>query len=219
MAGAGFDLSRFLTRPVLGIVRGADEACLAGVLDALVEGGLTHIEITLNTANALGLLSQAAKRLSAGVCLGAGTVRNRADAARALDAGARFIVAPTLDGDVAGFCRERSVAYFPGALTPTEIERAWDAGAALVKVFPASQMGPGYLSTVKGPLDEVRLMAVGGVNRENVAEYLAAGASAVAIGGSIVSDKRMKNKEFKAIREDVQGFLLAVKKFYSKINA
>ena len=124
MAGAGFDLSRFLTWPVLGIVRGADEACLAGVLDALVEGGLTHIEITLNTANALGLLSQAAKRLSAGVCLGAGTVRNRADAARALDAGARFIVAPTLDGDVAGFCRERSVAYFPGALTPTEIEEA-----------------------------------------------------------------------------------------------
>ena len=112
---------------------------------------------------------------------------------------------------VADYCRERSLPYFPGALTPSEIERAWTLGATLVKVFPASQMGPGYLSTVKGPLDEVRLMAVGGVTRENVGDYLAAGACAVALGGSIISNNRMKNKEFPAIRRDVQDFLLAVK--------
>jgi len=211
MPVTGFDLESFLSLPVLGIVRGADEASLPGVLDALVEGGLSHIEITLNTAGAYGLIRQAAHRLPAGVCLGAGTVRNAADAQRAEEAGARFIVAPTLNEAVADYCRERSLPYFPGALTPSEIERAWTLGAALVKVFPASQMGPGYFSTVKGPLDEVRLMAVGGVTRENVGDYLAAGACAVALGGSIISDKRMKNKEFPAIQRDVQDFLLAVK--------
>lgn len=219
MADTAFELERFLAVPVMGIVRGADMASIDGVLDALVDGGLTHIEITLNTPGALGLISHAARRLPAATCLGAGTVRTAADAEKAVRAGARFIVAPTLSDGVARFCRERSIAYFPGALTPTEIERAWEAGAAMVKVFPASAMGPGYLATVRGPLDEVRLMAVGGVNQGNVHEYLAAGALAVALGGSILTDKRMKNKEFEAVRYDVERFLLAVKNFSTKITA
>ena len=113
---------------------------------------------------------------------------------------------------------ENKIAYFPGALTPTEIQKAWSSGATMVKVFPASQMGPDYFKIIKGPFDNIKLMAVGGVNPGNVKDYLRGGADAVAFGGSIFSVERMKNQRLKEIQKDIEEFMFAVQSFYSKIS-
>ena len=218
MSASDFNLSRFLEEPVLGIIRGVTEESLQGVMDAVISSGLRFVEVTLNTPNAASLIEKAARLYSSSICLGAGTILSLEDAKLAAGSGAQFIVAPTLNEDVSEFCRKHNLAYFPGALTPTEIEKAWNAGATMVKIFPASQMGPDYFRIVKGPFQDVRLMAVGGINPENISEYLSAGADAVALGGSVLSPSRMKNKNFSLIQKEIEVFLLALRNFYSNIS-
>ena len=210
-----FDLVRFEEAPVLGVVRGITLSALKGVMDAVVLAGLRYMETTLNTYNALELIKSTVSNYD--LCVGAGTVLNRADAKVAYDAGARFLVGPTLNQDVAMFCKENNLPYFPGALTPTEIENAWNAGATMVKVFPASRLGPDYFNEVRGPFPRIKLMAVGGVNPQNINRYLAAGASGLAVGGSVFTLSRMENGELSAIRADIEQFLLDVRKFYTKM--
>ena len=189
-----------------------------GLLDSCLSGGLQFIEFTLNSEESLLCIESASKVFSSELCVGAGTVVSVSDATRAINAGAQFVVSPTLNEDVASYCNEKKLAYFPGALTPTEIERSWNAGATMVKVFPASPVGPDYLSTVQGPFKDILLLAVGGIKASNADEYLRAGASAVAIGGSVFSPSRIKNKEFEAIKQDVSKFVLAIQLYYSKIE-
>jgi len=211
-----FNLSRFNESPVLGIIRGAPKDSIQGVLDACVAGGLKFVELTLNTEKALSLIESASQQFSEDICVGAGTVLSLRDAKQAENVGAQFIVSPTLNIDVATYCVENEIAYFPGALTPTEIEKAWSAGATMVKVFPASQMGASYFNTVRGPFNELLLMAVGGVNASNAVEYFQAGASAVAIGESLFSVSRMKNREFDSIKTEITDLVSTVKAFCSK---
>ena len=211
-----FNLRRLKESPVLGIIRGAPKDSIKGVMDACVAGGLRFVELTLNTENALSLIESASQQFSEDLCVGAGTVLSLTDVKLAVNAGAQFIVAPTLNIDVATYCVENEIAYFPGALTPTEIEKAWSAGAMMVKVFPASQMGTSYFNTVRGPFNELLLMAVGGVYSSNAVEYLKAGASAVAIGGSVFTISRMKNKEFDSIETAIRDFVSTVNIFHSK---
>jgi len=211
-----FDLPRFESEPVLGIVRGLNESCLEGVVEAALTGGLRFLEITLNTPDALHLITKINTKYTQ-LQIGAGTVLSVEEAKKAIDAGAKYIVAPNFNEEVSIFCAQNKIAYFPGALTPTEIKKAWDAGATMVKVFPASQMGPDYFKVIKGPFDQIKLMAVGGVNSANTKDYLGAGANAVALGGSIFSIQRMANRKFEEIHKDITEFMFAVKEFYSKI--
>ena len=211
-----FNLDRFKETPVLGIIRGASHASIQGVLEACVSGGLKFVELTLNAENAFPLIESVSQQFSAEICVGAGTVLSLRDVKQAENVGARFIVSPTLNIDVATYCLKKGLAYFPGALTPTEIEKSWSAGAAMVKVFPASQMGANYFSTVRGPFNKLLLMAVGGVNASNAVEYLQAGASAVAIGGSLFTVSRMKNREFESIKTEITDIVSTVKTFCSK---
>ncbi|MDH5763111.1 MAG: bifunctional 4-hydroxy-2-oxoglutarate aldolase/2-dehydro-3-deoxy-phosphogluconate aldolase [Nitrospinota bacterium] len=208
-----FDPDLFKQVPVLGIVRGLPESSLEGVLDSARDAGLKFLEITLNTDNALKLIQSANDKFGDFMCVGAGTVRNLAQAEQAVSSGAHFLVGPTLNEDVGAFCRKHSIPYFPGALTPAEIERAWLAEAYMVKVFPASQMGPKYFREIKGPFDEIPLMAVGGVQATNIPDYLSSGASAVAVGGSVFSESRMINREYSKIRNHLKEILFAVKNF------
>jgi 2-dehydro-3-deoxyphosphogluconate aldolase/(4S)-4-hydroxy-2-oxoglutarate aldolase len=218
MSALKFDLARFQEEPVLGIIRGVTQENFSEVLSTVISAGLRFVEVTLNTPNAPVLIKEASKSFSSSICIGAGTVVSRADAQTAANAGAQFIVAPTLNEDVAEFCKQQGLPYFPGALTPTEIEKAWNAGATMVKVFPASQMGSEYFRVIKGPFENIRLMAVGGIGPKNISDYLSAGADAVALGGSILSPTRMRNKEFSEIKNEIEVFLLAVRKFYSTIS-
>jgi 2-dehydro-3-deoxyphosphogluconate aldolase/(4S)-4-hydroxy-2-oxoglutarate aldolase len=214
---ADFQSDRFREEPVLGILRHVTESALSGVMETAIACELRHIEITLNTAGALRLIEKSRKLYDGLLCVGAGTVLSRQDAADAQSAGAQFLVAPTFNEDTASFCRERRIPFFPGAFTPTEIERAWNAGAAMVKVFPARQLGAKFFGEMKGPFPDIQLMAVGGIGPANVAEYLQNGADALAFGGSIFSPERMKNAEFAAIRKDLEEFLFAVRGFFSRI--
>ena len=213
-----FDLPRFESEPVLGIVRGLNESCLEGVVEAAFTGGLRFLEITLNTPDALHLITKINTKYTQ-LQIGAGTVLSVEEAKKAIDAGAKYIVAPNFNEEVSIFCAQNKIAYFPGALTPTEIKKAWDAGATMVKVFPASQMGPDYFKIIKGPFDKIKLMAVGGINSENIKDYLGAGANAVALGGSIFSAQRMANRKFEEIQKDIAEFIFAVKEFYFKIRS
>jgi 2-dehydro-3-deoxyphosphogluconate aldolase / (4S)-4-hydroxy-2-oxoglutarate aldolase len=211
-----FDLHRFESAPVIGILRGVKEESLQGVSEASIAGGLSFIEITLNTQDSCHLIEQATNMFSE-LTIGAGTVLSVEEAKRAFDSGAQFIVAPNFEEEVAAFCVENKLAYFPGALTPTEIQKAWKYGATMVKVFPVSQMSPDYFKQVKGPFDKVKLVAVGGVNSSNIKKYLGAGADAAALGGSIYSPQRMENGKFSEIQKDIEDFMFEVKTFYSKI--
>ena len=214
---AGFDLTLFEKKPVLGIIRGIDEDSLPGVLEAAFSGGLRFLEITLNTPGVFLLIKKAIEQFP-DLCIGAGTVLSTETAQKAVDAGAKFFVAPNLNVKVAEFCYKNNLAYFPGALTPTEIEKAWGSGATMVKVFPASQMGPNYFKLLKGPFGHIKLMAVGGVGPQNIPDYFYSGASAVALGGSIFSLSRMANREYLAIQKNIEEFMFAVNKIYSNIS-
>jgi len=212
-----FDLPRFESEPVIGIIRGLNESSLEGVVDAALAGGLRFLEITLNTPDAFRLIDKINTKYTQ-LQIGAGTVLSTEMAKKAIDAGAKYIVAPNFDEEVSAFCVKNKIAYFPGALTPSEINRAWESGATMVKVFPASQMGPDYFKIIKGPFEKMKLMAVGGVNPGNIKDYLGAGADAVALGGSIFSTQRMVNRRFEEIYKDIEEFMFAVKDFYSKMR-
>jgi len=216
--GLYFDPDLFLQEPVLGIVRGISPKSLERVLDAAGDAGLKHLEITLNTDGAIEMIKSALASHGNSICLGAGTVRTLDQAKEALNAGARFLVSPALNEEVATFCKNKKIPYFPGALTPGEIEKAWRTGAAMVKVFPSSLFGPAYFKEIKGPLQDIPLMAVGGVTPENIPEYFSAGASAVAVGGSVFSVSRMENGEYSRIHNHLKEILFAVKNFLNTMK-
>lgn len=209
-----FELSRFEREPALGILRGINPEQLDRTFETIIASGLKHVEITLNTPEALTLIETAVVKYSELVCVGAGTVLSAEDAKKARHFGSRFIVAPTLNEEVANYCSIEGIPYFPGALTPTEIENCWKAGATMVKVFPASRFGPDYFKEIKGPFNEIKLMAVGGIRFENIMDYLKAGASALAFGGSIFSTERLKLGEFSKINQDLKEFLSEINKYF-----
>lgn len=213
-----FDSELFKQVPVLGIIRGISENNLVGVCDCAQDAGLKFLEITLNTDHALQLIESAVTRYEGSLCIGAGTVRTREQAEQAVATGARFLVSPALNESVASYCRDQEVPYFPGALTPSEIEKAWRAGAAMVKVFPASQWGPKYFSEIKGPFEDILLMAVGGVTSDNIPAYFSSGASAVAVGGSVFSRQRMVNGEYSKIGDHLKEILFAVKQILNTME-
>ena len=218
MAVSKFSKILFEEEPVLGIIRGVPGNALEGVLEASIKAGLKFIEITLNTPQAPGLIARAVEKFSNSLCIGAGTVLSTTDAEIAVGAGASFLVSPSLNLEVASYCRELGLPYFPGAFTPTEIEKAWSAGAYMVKIFPSSQLGPGYFKAVKGPFSDIKLLAVGGVHADNIPDYLSSGASAIAVGASIFSNSRMENHQFLPIQKDLKEILFAVKDFFTTIK-
>lgn len=201
------DLAQFRQLPLMGIVRGLAPTALPPLLEAVMAAGLETLEITLNTPGAPELIQQAVKLTQGRLTIGAGTVLSATDLRAALDAGATFIVLPTLAEDVVGYCRQHSVPVFPGALTPQEIHNAWRAGASMVKVFPSKFLGPDYFKEIKGPFQDIELLACGGVTPENIPAYRAAGASAFAIGGSVFKPEWMEKGEFGKIQEALQKYL------------
>jgi len=203
------DLTRFRQLPLLGILRGIAAADADPLVETVVAGGLEAIEITMNTADAPALIRRMTRTANGRLMVGAGTVLGADDLARALDAGATFVVMPTLVSAVVERCVAAGVPMFPGALTPQEIFTAWSAGAAMVKVFPASCFGPGYFKEIKGPFRDVELLACGGVHADNVGAYFAAGASAVAFGASVFRSDWLEARRYDDIGAAVRTLVKA----------
>ena len=198
------NIAEFKKFPLVGIVRGVPADCLEPLLNAVISAGLKTIEITMNTEGAADLIKEAVKISKGRLTICAGTVLHTVDLRVALDSGATFIVSPVLVPDVVKACHDRKVPVFPGALTPQEIYNAWEAGATMVKVFPAQIFGPAYFKEIRGPFDKIELLACGGVRPQNVQEFLSSGATAVAFGGSVFSKERFLNKQFAQIEADVR---------------
>jgi len=176
----------WLASGVIAVVRLRKAAGLRGVATALAAGGVTAVEVTLTTPGALEAIAELASQ-GAGSVVGAGTVLDEKAARDVIAAGARFVVSPTLDRSVVRYCRDQGVACLPGAFTPTELLEAWRAGASLVKLFPASAVGPRYLREVLAPLPFLRVVPSGGVSGDNAAHWIRAGAVAVSVGSALVS--------------------------------
>ena len=204
------DVAKFRELPLLGIVRGARPEEIEPLVQTAASAGLRAIEIAINSRGAPELIARAARAAGPGLAVGAGTVLTRDALRSALDAGATFIVTPTLIPDVVGWCRSNRVPVFPGALTPTEIWQAWNAGATLVKLFPASLFGPAYCTEIKGPFPQVDLLACGGVTPENAKAFLEAGASAVAFGASVFKKDWLESGRYDRIGEQIRALVLAV---------
>jgi 2-dehydro-3-deoxyphosphogluconate aldolase / (4S)-4-hydroxy-2-oxoglutarate aldolase len=203
----GVDLEKFRKKPLLGILRGIEPAALEPLFETVISSGLEAVEITMNTKGAAGLIKRAVKRYGRRLMIGAGTVLNMADLKTALKAGATFIVSPVLIRPVVRYCVQHKIPVFPGALIPSDIYEAWQAGATMVKVFPANCFGPDYFRELKGPFPQIELLACAGVTPENMKTYFKNGASAIAVGGSVFRKEWIAAGKFHLIRQKIQTYL------------
>ncbi|AQG79840.1 bifunctional 4-hydroxy-2-oxoglutarate aldolase/2-dehydro-3-deoxy-phosphogluconate aldolase [Spirosoma montaniterrae] len=195
-----FSSDLFARAPIVGIIRHLRPDEVAAILPVYVESGLTTLEITMNTPGADELIHDALAEYAGRLNIGAGTVRTLADLDSALTAGAQFIVTPTVDEAVIRQCFDRGVPIFPGAFTPTEIQRAWTLGATMVKVYPAGVLGPTYIRDVKAPLDDVKLLPTGGIGLDNVAAFMQAGADGVGMGSQLFDKTLIRAKDWAGLR-------------------
>jgi 2-dehydro-3-deoxyphosphogluconate aldolase/(4S)-4-hydroxy-2-oxoglutarate aldolase len=186
---------------VVAIMRAKSSDQLLAAADAVLAGGVNAIEVTMTTPGAFEVIEQATAKYGADVIFGAGSVLDPETARAVILAGAQFVVAPTLNLKTIEVCKRYSVPVIPGAYTPTEILTAWEAGADMVKVFPASAGGPAYIKAVKAPLPQIRLVPVGGVNLNTTADFIRAGADVVGVGGALISQKLLDDGDFDAIIE------------------
>lgn len=174
---------------VIAIMRSESSKQLIGAAEAILAGGVCVIEVTMTTPGALDVIREAATRFGDNVLFGAGTVLDAETARAAILAGAGFIVAPTLNLDVIALCNRYSTPTMPGCFTPTEALTAWEAGADMVKLFPASAGGPALLKAIRAPLPQIEFVPVGGVDLNTAAEFIRSGAAALGVGGSLINQK------------------------------
>ena len=200
------DVAEFECLPLLGILRGIGSKDVEPLTETMISSGLRTVEITMNTEGAAGLIRKMAKRAGHRLTVGAGTVLNVEDLKQAVDSGATFIVSPVRVPKVIAYCVKHQIPVFPGALTPQEIYEAWEAGATMVKVFPAKFFGPEYFKEIKGPFRRIKLMACSGVTPGNLKSYFENGASAVAIGGSVFKEDWLRKKDYKSLGAEIRKF-------------
>jgi len=205
------NLQEIINCGVVAIVRVASAQEAVEVCMAVAKGGVKPIEVTMTVPGAIDAIKEFKSVVKDEVLVGAGTVLDPETARAVILAGAEFVVSPTLNLEIIEVCRRYSKIVIPGTFTPTEILTAWEAGADIVKVFPATVGGPQYFRDIKGPLPQIRLMPTGGVNLENTPDFIRAGAVAVAAGTSLVDKKAVSERNFDLITETAKKFVEAVK--------
>jgi 2-dehydro-3-deoxyphosphogluconate aldolase / (4S)-4-hydroxy-2-oxoglutarate aldolase len=195
---------------IVAVIRMRDAAKLRDVVDALADGGVRALEVTMTVPNAVALIRELAPTMPEGFILGAGTVTDAATANAVADAGARYVVSPVFRREVIRACHERGLAVAPGCFTPTEILDAHDAGADIIKVFPATALGPQYIRDVRAPLPQVKLMPTGGVTLDNAGDWIRAGAVAVGVGSALLDTTAIENGRFEVIAENARRIVANV---------
>ena len=201
---------------VVAVIRAESFTQLLDVSEALREGRVQCIEIAMTTPNALEAIEEAVGKLE-NVLMGAGTVLDAATARQAILAGAKFLVTPTVELDVIEAARRYGVVVIPGAMSPTEILTAWEMGADMVKVFPASILGPGYLKAVHGPLPQIPLVPTGGITADNAGEFIHAGAAMVCAGGWLVDKEAVAKGHYEILTERARQLVDTVSKAREEI--
>jgi 2-dehydro-3-deoxyphosphogluconate aldolase/(4S)-4-hydroxy-2-oxoglutarate aldolase len=204
-------LRQILDTGIVAVVRVPDGRELVEVAGALADGGVTVVEITLSVPNALEVLRDVRKALGDRVLLGAGTILDAETGRAALLAGAEYLVSPTLNLDVIRLCNRYDKLVMPGAFSPTEILAAWEAGADIVKVFPAEVVGPAFFKALRGPLPHIRLMPTGGVDLTTAAAFLKAGACCLGVGGQLVEPRAVAARDFSRLTDLARQYIAAVR--------
>ena len=195
---------------VVAVIRLKDPARLRAVVDAMAEGGVRALEVTMTVPRAVEMIGELAPTLPEGFLLGAGTVIDAATAHAVIDAGASFVVGPVFRPEVIAACHERDVPAMPGCLTPTEILAAHDCGADIVKVFPATMLGPQFIRDVRAPLPQVKLMPTGGVTLDNAGDWIRAGAVAVGVGSALLDVKAIESGRYDVITANARRLVQSV---------
>src|SRR4051812_9039063 len=210
------NLRRVLDCGIVAVVRSPDSRQLVEVCRALADGGVTVVEITMSVPDALDVVRAVKHSLGDRLLLGAGTILDPETARAALLAGAEYLVAPTVSLDVIRLCQRYDKLVMPGAFTPTEILSAWEAGADIVKVFPAEVLGPPFFKALRAPLPQVRLMPTGGVDLTTAAKFLEAGVCCLGIGGQLVEPKAVTERNFERIRDLAAQYVTIVREARSR---
>jgi 2-dehydro-3-deoxyphosphogluconate aldolase/(4S)-4-hydroxy-2-oxoglutarate aldolase len=207
------NLRRVLDCGIVAVVRSPDSQQLVDACRALADGGVTVVEITMTVPDALDVLRAVRKALGDRLLLGAGTILDPETARAALLAGAEYLVAPTTNLEVIRLCQRYDKLVMPGAFTPTEILTAWEAGADIVKVFPADVLGPAFFKAMRGPLPQIRLVPTGGVDLNTAADFLKAGACCLGVGSQLVEPKAVAERNFERVRELARQYVEVVQRF------
>ena len=205
-------IQRIRESGLIPVVRAESPEMATRAVSAIKKGGVGVLEITMTVPGAIDVIAQLSRTFGSEALIGAGTVLNAATARECIDAGAQFIVSPALDEATIAFCGEAGVAVFPGALTPTEVLRAWNTGADAVKVFPAGAVGgASYLKALKAPLPQIELIPTGGVSLKTGADLIKAGAMALGVGADLVDTTALREGRDEVITDRAQQFLEIVR--------
>ncbi|MDX1933376.1 MAG: bifunctional 4-hydroxy-2-oxoglutarate aldolase/2-dehydro-3-deoxy-phosphogluconate aldolase [Capsulimonadales bacterium] len=203
-------LERMLHPGVIAVLRADSSAQLLDVAAALEAGGVTCMEVTMTTPNALKVIEQVAERMGSRVCIGVGTVLDAETARMALLSGAQYVVTPVMKPDIIHLCNRYSRPIVCGAYTPTEALSAHENGADFIKIFPADGLGPNYIKAIKAPLPQLEIIPTGGVDVHTAGDFIRAGCAAVAAGGSLVSKEVLKTSDWGKLTEVARAFVTAV---------
>jgi 2-dehydro-3-deoxyphosphogluconate aldolase/(4S)-4-hydroxy-2-oxoglutarate aldolase len=202
---------RIVDSGVTAVLRGIDEDDIVPAAEAIHEAGVTSIEVTADADRVSAMIADVDRALEdTDAVVGAGTVMDAAAARNVIEAGAQFVLAPNLNEEVIEVCNRAGVVAVPGVMTPTEADRAMAAGADVLKMFPASTVGPDHIGALQGPLGDIPIMPTGGVDTDNVADYFAAGAVAVGAGSALVDYDAIEREDWDAVRESAAEFVRAV---------
>lgn len=207
-----FSWQSFKNTPVIGIIRSLSFEIIEKIVPLYQKAGLATLEITMNTDDAPQIIQNLSLQY-AGLNIGAGTVLEMPDLERALDAGASFIVTPVLNEEIITYCARNEIPVFPGALTPTEVYKAWKLGASAVKVFPAIRFGAAYLKELKAPLNKINLLPTGGVSLENMETFFEAGAMGVGMGSTLFDKNLLLKRDFERLYLHFENVVSSVKSF------
>ena len=195
---------------IVAVIRLKEPGKLRAVVDAIADGGVRALEVTMTVPGAVDLIRTLAPTLPAGFLLGAGTVTDAATARAVIDAGASFVVSPIFRSEVIAACHELDVSAMPGCFSPTEIFAAHECGADIIKVFPATMLGPQFLKDVRAPLPQVKLMPTGGVTLDNAGDWIRAGAVAVGVGSALLDGKAIDSGRFDIIAANARRVVASV---------
>lgn len=200
MSERTFSWELFNKAPLVGIIRNISPEDVKRILPIYREAGLTTVEITMNTPGATDMIRYALENERYGLNIGAGTVCTKEDLEAALEAGAQFVVTPVISKKVIKSCVKKGIPVFPGAFTPTEIYNAWTMGASMVKIYPATSLGPEYIKDLKAPMNQLKLLPTGGVGLENMSAFLKAGANGLGVGGQLFDKKLIQEKDWDGLK-------------------
>jgi 2-dehydro-3-deoxyphosphogluconate aldolase/(4S)-4-hydroxy-2-oxoglutarate aldolase len=211
MTNKGEIQQRIVDSGVTAVLRGIDEDDIVPVAEAVHGGGVTALEVTADATRCSEMIADVDRAMEGtDAIVGAGTVMDAAAARNVIEAGAEFVLAPNLNEDVIDVCNRAGVVCIPGVMTPTEAAEAMEAGADILKMFPASTVGPGHIGALQGPLGDVPIMPTGGVSTDNVADYFDAGAVAVGAGSALVDYDAIASDDWDGVRESAAAFVEAV---------